>query len=58
MKKIEATDKELQVLATICHWACLHAGGEAANPVAVWQDKIRNAQEIKTKKVTKPKEVK
>lgn len=44
MKTIEASDQELQALLNLCHWACLQAGGDAANPAAVWQSKVREAK--------------
>ncbi len=46
MKRIEASDQELQALLDLLHFACLHAGRQAANPVAVWELKVRDAKEI------------
>ena len=44
------SDQELQALRNLIHWACLHAGGEAATPAAVWQQKIQLTEEVKDDK--------
>ena len=46
MKQITATDQELQALVNLLHRACLQGGLEAANPAAVWQQKINAAEEV------------
>ena len=47
------SDQELQGLHKLIHWACLHAGGDAANPGAVWQQKMQSMDEIKDGKKEK-----
>ena len=51
MKQITATDQELQALYDLIHAACLQLGGPAANAAAVWQQKIKEADEIEKPKL-------
>jgi len=50
MKQIKTTEQELQALLNLLHLACLQGGLQAANPAAVWEQKIKTAEDVKPPK--------
>ena len=50
MRKIEATDAELQALGVILDTALKAAGLQLCRAAVNWQDKIEQSEEIKPKK--------
>ena len=46
MKRLDFTEQEEQALLGLLDAACRHAGLQAANPAAVWAEKLKNAEEV------------